>query len=306
MRARIATLVVTSMIAGCGATFNGVGLQVKSSIAENESGYTYIPIDPFKVETILTEGCGPAAKDTTEKLLSSLPDNAVRMLVEQFDKSGAVTYGASKASVKDGSYRVTVDYINADTISIRVRITKFMQPKAGDPSPVPVNLYGIEPDNVTPGSETYKVERLDSAQAVLDSGVLSIPIYVGVGLRVSSYVHALEGNANISGIGVIGAEAEANRLRGSLIVQTLGVNGKSVAAALPIQSELNRTTAQNAIVAVGSIKALLYAPETIASPRVVGMYLPFPGSKGLVNAIISELSKQPPEWKRHCPLISKA
>ena len=95
-------------------------------------------------------------------------------------------------------------------------------------------------------------------------------------------------------------EAEANNLRGSLTVQTLGVNGQAISAALPIQSELNRTTAQNAIVAVGSIKALLYENGTVVNPRVVGMYLPFPGGKPLVNAIISELSKKRVVWYRPC------
>lgn len=123
---------------------------------------------------------------------------------------------------------------------------------------------------------------------------------------MSSFVYVTGANANISGIGVIGAEAEADRLKGSLVVQTLGVNGKSVAAALPIQSELNRTTAQNAIVAVGSIKALLYSPETITSPRVVGLYLPFPGGKALVNALISELSKERVEWYRACTASTNA
>jgi hypothetical protein len=101
---------------------------------------------------------------------------------------------------------------------------------------------------------------------------------------------------------VIGAEAEAERLRGSLVVQTLGVNGKAIASALPIQSELNRTTAQNAIVAVASVKALLHADETIVAPRIVGLYLPFPGGRPLVNALISELSKSTSrlEWKRPC------
>lgn len=133
----------------------------------------------------------------------------------------------------------------------------------------------------------------------------NIPIYVGVGLRVTANVDITAANANISGLGVIGAEAEANSLKGSLIVQTLGINGQSIAAALPIQSELNRTTAQNAIVAVGSIKALLYDDNITTSPRVVGMYLPFPGGKPLVNRIISELSKGKVKWKRPCELEKK-
>ncbi|HKE95475.1 MAG TPA: hypothetical protein VKB34_14270, partial [Povalibacter sp.] len=224
-------------------------------------------------------------------LLEALPDNAVRMLVEQFDLSGGVTYGSSKTAAKGESYRVTVDYINADTINFPVAIKKQMRSKKKDGVMEPVDLFGTPSEDVEPGTETYSVTRVDPAMTrSADRDIFNIPVYVGVGLRVSANVYVVGANANISGIGVIGAEAEAERVRGSLIVQTLGVNGKSVAAALPIQSELNRTTAQNAIVSVGSIKALLYAEETAKSPRVVGIYLPFPGGKPLVNAIISELS----------------
>jgi hypothetical protein len=107
----------------------------------------------------------------------------------------------------------------------------------------------------------------------------SVPVYVGLGLRVAANIYSTNGKANISGLGIIGAEAEAENLKGSLVIQTLGVNGRAIAAALPIQSEVNRTTAQNAISAVGAIKALLHAEETWVAPRVVGLYLPFPGGK---------------------------
>ena len=167
-----------------------------------------------------------------------------------------------------------------------------------------VDLFAENLSHFLPGSERYEVTRLKEGEAA-GANQFNIPVYVGVGLRVSAYVYVTGASANISGIGIIGAEAEANNLRGSLVVQTLGVNGKSVAAALPIQSELNRTTAQSAIVAVGAIKALLYADETIKSPRVVGLYLPFPGGKPLVNAIISELSKKQVEWSRPCSLLTK-
>jgi len=310
---RILSLLALASLSGCGTFFEGKpyektgtdGSQVASTIGEIESGYTYIPVDPFPVETKLSASCKEGKQETSAVLLDSLPDNAVRMLVERFDKSGAITYGASKAGVKDESYRVTVDYINADTINVPVSITKLMRKKAASTPLVatdfePVNLFASDLSDYLPGTERYEVTRLTTTKGV-NGYVFNIPVYVGVGLRVSSYVYVTGTNANISGIGVIGAEAEADRLKGSLVVQTLGVNGKSVAAALPIQSELNRTTAQNAIVAVGSIKALLYAPETITSPRVVGLYLPFPGGRALVNALISELSKERVEWFRSCP-----
>jgi len=291
-------------LSGCGTMFTDQ--TSGKSTGEVESGYTYVPIDPFPVNMK-----GNSCQATSYvPLLDALPDNAVRMLVEQFGSSGSVTYGASKAAIRGNQYRVTVDYINADTINFRVWIAKSMVDMTTN-SYEPVFLLQPPGAQFKPGSEIYEVTRTkpDTRKGAFpDYSEFNIPVYVGVGLRVSANVTVVAANANISGIGIIGAEAEAENLRGSLVVQTLGVNGKSVAAALPIQSELNRTTAQNAIVAVGSIKALLYADETIKSPRVVGIYLPFPGGKPLVNAIISELSKSPVEWERPCsvtPVPSK-
>jgi hypothetical protein len=295
MQRAMTSVLLGLVLAGCGTPFKDSAFsrsdpaKLPQSYGEFESGYTYVPIDPFPVQTEPSASCKSPAS-SKNGLLESLPDNAVRMLVERFDLSGNVSYLTAKAGTAGESYRVTVDYINADTINVPVSITKSMRLKGTQSDYKAVNIFAGTTEGYEPGSEVYEVTRIDPTRLSTKGGsaagtVFNIPVYVGVGLRVSANVHVVSATANISGIGVIGAEAEADKLRGSLIVQTLGVNGKSVAAALPIQNELNRTTAQNAIVAVGSIKALLYADETIKSPRVVGLYLPFPGGKPLVNAL---------------------
>jgi hypothetical protein len=120
---RVALLLpVLTVLSACGTFFQGpLGTkpdgQVAATIGEIESGYTYIPVDPFPVETKLSSSCKEVKSDSTSVLLDSLPDNAVRMLVERIDQSGAITYGASKAGIKNESYRVTVDYINAPLLN---------------------------------------------------------------------------------------------------------------------------------------------------------------------------------------------
>lgn len=291
------------------------------SPAENESGYTYVPLDPFPVKLVPGTECEKTAKLSRKTLLQALPDNAVRMLTEQFDASGAVTYGPSKVSGSASSYRITIDYIYSDTMNRAVYISKSVMPKA-DVLDKEKKERRIVPIGSSPtfsyvhGSEEYKITSdhpFDPSRYTVtpeqklawevfnqEYSEFNIPVYVGLGLRVSANINSVKSNANISGLGIIGAEAEANNLQGSLVIQTLGVNGKAVAAALPIQSELNRTTAQNAIVAIGTIKALLHSDDTWIAPRVVGLYLPFPGGKALVNALISELSKKELEWEFTC------
>lgn len=293
----VALLSILVSLTGCGI-FSPSDLPL--SAGEKESGYTYVPVDPFPVIAKPGEGCENNQKPPRDRLLDSLPDNAVRMLVERFEADGGVTYGPSKVGGRGQSYRVTVDYINADTINKQVWIRRSFQDPKGERQYV--RLLSKPGFSYVDGTEEFEIRgEAPEEGSKLDYHEFNIPIYVGVGLRVAANITVIGWNANISGISVIGAEAEANRVKGSLIVQTLGINGKSVAAALPIQSELNQTTAQNAIVAVSSIKAQLHTyNETVVSPRVVGLYLPFPGGKPLVNAIISELSQKPLKWKQQC------
>jgi len=264
-----------------------------------------------------------------------LPDNAVRMSMELFDSSGKVTYGVSKVGTTGAAYKLTADYVNSDTVNksvwirrtMLVHMTKTSYDSAGKVNAreeisqrKPVSLAlgtgtlpkiesgesgGKEEIQPIVGTDLYDVKSSDPTstedrQKLQDKGYeeFNVPIYVGIGLRVIAEGISLSGDANISGIGVIGAEAEAKRLLGSLTVQTLGINSQAVASALPVHSELSRTTAENAFVAIGSIKSMLHQAETIKFPRVVGLYLPFPGGKPLVNALISELSRKPVTW---CP-----
>ncbi|MCM2463371.1 hypothetical protein HGO40_23360 [Pseudomonas sp. CG7] len=305
MEKMLALLLGFSFLTGCQS-------MRPQTLGELSSGYTYIPVDPFSVQTVPGDSCKKEelhsnfpvekgflldGKPVYREITGSLPDNSVRMLVEQFDSKGNVSYGAGKVGGKAESYRVTVDYINADTVNQEFWISKTMLTREGKRVEVPLaELPSFF--RYTSGSEQYRVSRADPG----DSGYTkyNVPIYVGVGLRAIADVRVLESKANISGIGVIGAEAEDKRLSGTLIVQTLGVSGKSITGALPVQSELNRTTAQNAIVAVASIKTLLYSSDVGKYPRVVGLYIPFPGGKPLVNALISELSQKRVEWPRPC------
>lgn len=302
---RIGFLLIALMsISGCSSIRHAL------TLAEEESGYTYVPIDPFAVDTVTSDSCkeNNISPNTfrSKELLKSLPDNSVRMLVEKFSKKGSVTYGSTKLAAKGESYKVTVDYINADTVNQRMWIKKTIAHISGEFKTVPILDPSPFFDGMIVGTDRYKVSREEPSEEHLkDYEEFNIPVYVGIGLRVSANVNITGGSANVAGIGIIGAEAEAENLQGSLVVQTLGVNGKSISAALPIQSELNRTTAQNAIVSVGSIKALLYEDDTVVFPRVVGLYLPFPGGKPLVNALISELSRKRVEWHRPCVIAAK-
>ncbi|MEN2393718.1 hypothetical protein [Pseudomonas halotolerans] len=339
MQRTMALSILCSVLYGCSNVLS------TQTAGEENSGFTYIPLDPFPVVTIPGDSCRktssseiaadsgyissaliPQGLDTPayEDILSSLPDNAVRMVVENITLKGAISYGAGKIGGSQERYRITADYISADTINMPVWITRQVMysittPNSQEPTgtrSVPLTLaetaqetFSTTIDNKTLNfkrrSEKFIVKRSEvGKEPPFDYYAYNIPVYVGIGIRIISNVEVTGKSANISGIGAIGLESQANNLKGSLVVQTLGVNGKAVSSALPMQSELNATTAQNALIATASIKTLLYSDDTHVYPRVVGLYLPFPSNKALVNAIISELSSSQVEWKRPCKWIS--
>lgn len=328
-------ILIGLLMTGCGF------LSAKpKTLGEMMSGYTYIPIDPTKVQidstacTICYSDIGNDPEKHKVALLDALPDNSVRLSMEVYDNKGNVTYGVSKIKSAGTAYRLTADYVNSDTVNKTIWISKTVQLhsygkqiKNGSSETfdkinrVPIVVAEgtvksmslandqVKEDSISaiiPDTEQYDVKSFKGQPSkyeikkLQDEGYIeySIPVYVGIGLRITAEGASNLEDANISGIGVVGAEAQSNKLSGSLTVQTLGVNSQAVASALPVQSELSRTTAENAFVAIGSIKSMLHLRETIKYPRVVGLYLPFPGGKALVNALISELSRTPVSW---CP-----
>ncbi|MFP3366491.1 hypothetical protein R0J93_22885, partial [Pseudoalteromonas sp. SIMBA_148] len=88
----------------------------------------------------------------------------------------------------------------------------------------------------------------------------------------------------------LAAEASAGKVTGSMVVQTLGMTGELVSTNLPLPNELDRSTAQNAILAIGSIKALLHDPDMKIYPRIIGLYNPYGGGTQFVNGVLSALA----------------
>jgi hypothetical protein len=285
-----------------------------TTIAETHTSYSYIPLDPLPVTILLGNNCtvftgyvngDPQWADGTPiAILESLPDQAVRIAVGQYDASGTLVYGPAKIGLSGQSYQVVLDYVSVDTRNVPVYIHRTSS-EGKD-----VSIF----DDYAPG-QTFRVAR-DPESDVFTSGIkkeapkplgeqLTIPVYVGVGLRLTASVTVTNATANLSSLGTIAADAEAGKLTGSLIVQTLGVTGKAVSITLPLPSELNRTTIQNAILALGSIKAVLYDSNTVIAPRVVGIYNPVGGGQQVVNGIISVLASDPLTWARPCTPPSK-
>lgn len=190
---------------------------------------------------------------TNETVLKSLPDETMRMAVGKLSASGGISFGTSNIGYKGNKYIVVLDYIKFTTNSIGV--TK-------DDSGFILNTR--EPESI-------------------------VPVYIGVGLRLTASITVNKGSVNLGNLFSIGVEASAEKISGSLVVQTLGISGESISASIPFPSELNSNTIQNAILALGAIKAKIYDDNTTITPRVVGVYNSLGGGPETINAFITSL-----------------
>lgn len=281
-----------SAIAAAALTLTGCAgwLPTPQTPASFFSGYSYVPLDPLPVKVIDGPNCGPGRPRGS--LLASLPDNAVRIAVRQLNGSAKFSFGPAQLGYEGNSYEVVLDYINADVTNLRFAyVGKIDDPDTSDVRPA------------------VMLTRIDESKGKGNPGPVGqkevvIPVYVGVGLRLSAIVTVHKGNVNLSSLGSLSAKAEAGQVTGSLIVQTLGITGGKVTTALPLPSELNPTTIQAAIVTLGAVKALIPdTPGTVLKPRVTGIYNPIQNAdQATIHQIVSKLAEKPIEWAQDCAL----
>lgn len=218
--------------------------------------------------------------------MDALPDNAVRIAIQSVSGKAGLTLGPAVIGTSGSQYRVVLDYGNVDTANMR-----FVLRGDGD---LLTRIGQKEPDLA--GVSLQRVP--DNAAVPFDAEVIVVPVYVGVGLRLTALVDVKKGSINLASLGAIAAAAEADQVAGTLTVQTLGVSGPQVSSTLPLPSELNSTTVQNAIQSLGAIKAIIYDKDTSVTPRVTGIYNPLPSSDPrLINAMVSQLAAEPIDWK---------
>lgn len=305
-------LIVAAWLVGCANS-----PQLPSTDAESRSSFTYIPLDPLSITKRQGSSCdlGSNSPLTVTELLEALPDQTVRMAIKKFSANGNVSYAAFASAGKNESYEVILDYMNTDTAPGAFLVKRFVVNLESYEAGLFSSKYkrtdykvgdALSISESTPSSviTQYHVVPYDNSEPVPsefeDYSIINIPIYVGLGLRLKANITTMEADVNLSGLPAIAAQAQAGKLRGSLVVQTLGVSGKNIATALPLPSELNETTLTNSILSMGAIKAMIHDDNTTKTARVVGFYNPFGGGEAFVNALISALSESRHPWYQPC------
>lgn len=247
----------------------------------HNAGYTYVALDPLTVKIGSYGKCRSRTTGGQPDVLDALPDIASRVAIRSLSGEANVSAGPAALGVAGSEYEVVVDFAATDSTNLT-----FELPAAA-----------TEPGDATV-QQAGEVKRVDErAKTASGKQKVVIPVYVGVGLRLRARVEVLKGKVNLASLGGLAADAKAERVGGSLTVQTLGINGPKVSLLVAAPSELNPTTLQNALQSLGSIRSLIYAADTQPRARVTGIYYPFPkADPEIINAIVSELARTPIEW----------
>lgn len=241
----------------------------KNDSVQNVSGINYIPINPVL--------CKFSQKGDTKpncQLLAALPSETVFLSILDITASGNIAV-APVVTSKAGSrtYEVILDYIkygsrlvdisrnftNISTEQNSVKnwssLDKSLQSLASTVQPKPVEIKQDSVNNII-----YYAKY--------------IPVYYGVGVRLRARVTTKSADVNITSLSGIQAGVEAKKLTGTLTVQTLGLSGRTISSAIPLPSEINQTTIQNALMAMATIKGLMYDKDVVISPSAVGYLRP--------------------------------
>lgn len=253
MKTKSAFIIVLAFMASACA-----GINCTTGDTKTTGSYGYHPLDPIPVKV---EKKGDK-EITNQKILNSLPDETMRMAIGEVQASGGITYGPAKAVYSASNYVVVLDYIKSTTNSLPVAVVK-------------------SPDN-----------KLKSV-SIASTATNIVPVYIGVGLRLTANVTVNEGSIDLGSLYALGAAAQAKQISGTLTVQTLGITGKNISPLIPMPGELSSSTIQSAILAMGTIKAKIHDDETNITPRVVGIYNNLEGGEETINRFISSLLNTP-------------
>ncbi|MEM4987649.1 hypothetical protein V8G57_09655 [Collimonas sp. H4R21] len=232
--------------------------------------YGYHPLDPLPIDLRIPKS----------KILDALPDETIRIAVGTVSAEGAITFGPAKFGVSGSNYVVILDYIKFGTDSFGVAVSS--------------DSKGVRTAKVLPDSEVLKADVV-------------VPVYIGVGLRLTAniLVKNVSADLNLGSLFALGVAAKAGQVSGTLVIQTLGVSGPEISGLIPMPGEISESTIQNAILALASIKAKIYDPKTLITPRVVGVFNNLGGGDTTINGVISTLLQRPLPFPRSLKIVEK-
>lgn len=131
------------------------------------------------------------------------------------------------------------------------------------------------PVTISTKNSSYKVTmdymKFATLAEVRDDGSFIGFRRVGIGLRLITLLTANESGINIGDLSSLGMAAKQGSIKGTMMIEVVGIKSKEVTTLLPLPSEINQTTIQNAMQALATIKSKIYDEETMLFPQVMAI-----------------------------------
>ncbi|MFD3317929.1 hypothetical protein ACE414_09850 [Alteromonas macleodii] len=267
------------------------------TLAERQTIYTYIPLDPLPAKWDPSESC----KNQNERLplVHALPDQTMRMSIKKYSANGNISFTGFASTAKNDTFEVTYDYGMSDTVPLELLVAKRLTTPDTNYVALKSDLLNIN-DNAGERSFTFVYLPYEGNEKYNEPYTkLTIPVYIGIGVRMRANFTVLDADVDLGGLFSIAAAARNNKISGSLVLQTIGATGKDITATLPVPNEINESSLVNSLVTMGSVKAMLHEADSV-SPRVLGFYNPFGGGEEFVNTMTQALANERPEWFWRC------
>jgi hypothetical protein len=227
--------------------------------------------------------------------MDALPDHTIRMAMRTMGVGGEGGFGPVTLSARGSSYQVVMDSIFADTANVRfgIRVSNGMSVHSlRDPLPSGTQFEVLRLRHASDSTDTPL-----PAEAPEGFEEVTIPMYIGIGLRLTAALYTRKGKLNLASLPAIAVSADAEESSGSLTMQTLGVFNQQVASTYALPTELSSASVQNALIGMGAVKAIVYDRDTGTRPRLTGIYNPLGTSDpALINKIYSALAARPIPW----------
>lgn len=249
---------------------------------QNAASFGYTPIDPLPIAFEMRGGPNNNYRQIFNDsiIMANLPDETMRLAIKQINSDGKVSFAGASVGYEGNSYEVVIDYMKFTTRPFFIWYKENVDTnKLGDVIRRHIVILESDSANLARNPNHKKV---------------TVPVYIGVGLRMTATIVVNKGKVDLSNLAALGVAAENKQISGSIVIQTLGVSGESITTLIPMPSDINTTTIQNALISLGSIKAKIYEKDTELTPRIIGFYNNIGGGRETVLQIISRASMAMP------------
>ena len=257
-----------------------------------------------------------------DKLLKFLPNVQSKILIEDINYEGGISFSVGRISGENKRYRIIIDQIMSDTdTDYDLYIQKIITESGGAKKTVSVHdkkYIDYEPVE-------YKLAHYQNCHEIMglehpiycqknarkkDFEHFKVATYFGVGIRLIANLTTDKANIDISGLNsikqAISSTNSSNLIQGisatavigTIEISTMGLGGPDIIKKLPVTYSLSEEGINSAIIAVQNIKDMAFTSTSTVniSPQILAFSTPFQANQELISRITSLLINVSNRW----------